>query len=105
VKIVEAMAARAPVAATSLAAEGLDLEPELHYACADEPRELADAVVRLLRDPAERIRLGAQGKALAEARWSLESTARRQADLIGEVVGRTGSPRPGRPAGEAALRT
>ncbi|HET7497366.1 MAG TPA: glycosyltransferase [Candidatus Eisenbacteria bacterium] len=105
VKIVEAMAARAPVAATSLAAEGLDLEPELHYACADAPRELADAVVRLLRNPAERLRLGAQGRALAEARWSLESTARLQAALIGEVVGRVGSSRPERPAGEAALRT
>lgn len=106
VKIVEAMAARAPVAATSLAAEGLDLEPELHYACADEPRGLADAVLRLLRDPAERIRLGAQGRALAEARWSLESTARRQEAWIAEALARpAGRGEPAAGATEAALRT
>lgn len=82
VKIVEAMAARIPVAATSLAAEGLGLEPELHYAGAESARDLGEAVARLLRDAAERLRLAAQGRALAEGRWSLDGMARRQAELI-----------------------
>lgn len=75
VKIVEAMAARVPVAATPLAAEGLDLEPELHYACAESASDLGGEVARLLHQPSERIRLSAQGRALAEARWTLEATA------------------------------
>lgn len=88
VKIVEAMSARVPVAATPLAAEGLELEPELHYACAETPADLAAAVLALLGDPAERIRLAAQGRALAEARWCLQSTAERQEALIAEALGR-----------------
>jgi len=86
VKIVEAMAARIPVVATPLAVEGLALEPELHYACADEAAALGDQVATLLGNPTERLRLAATGRALAEARWSLEATARLQSELIAEVV-------------------
>lgn len=94
VKIVEAMAARAPVAATPMAAEGLDLEPRLHYASAESARELGDAVARLLGDPAERVRLGAQGRALAEERWSLESVTKRQEALIADALAGRDETRP-----------
>ncbi|HLQ67211.1 MAG TPA: glycosyltransferase family 4 protein [Candidatus Limnocylindrales bacterium] len=87
VKIVEAMAARVPVVATSLAAEGLELEPELHYLCADRAEGLGDAVAGLLHAPAERLRLAAQGRSLAESRWSMECVARRQEALIEEALG------------------
>jgi polysaccharide biosynthesis protein PslH len=87
VKIVEAMAARVPVVATSAAAEGLELEPELHYRGADTAEGLGDAVAVLLRDPAERLRLSAQGRSLAESRWSMECVAHRQAALIAEALG------------------
>ncbi|MGE5174811.1 MAG: glycosyltransferase family 4 protein, partial [Hyphomicrobiales bacterium] len=87
VKIVEAMAARAPVVATHLAAEGLDLEPELHYVAAETPEELGDGVARLLDEPAERDRLAAVGHSLAETRWSIEAVSRRQAALIAEALG------------------
>jgi glycosyltransferase involved in cell wall biosynthesis len=86
VKIVEAMAARVPVAATPLAAEGLALEPELHYACADEAAALGNQVAALLGNTAERLRLAAAGRALAEARWSLEAAARLQNSLIAEAL-------------------
>ena len=86
VKIVEAMAARVPVVATPAAAEGLDLEPELHYACAEEPRALGAAVAALLHRPAERVRLAAEGRLLAEARWSLERIALRQDSLIARAL-------------------
>jgi glycosyltransferase involved in cell wall biosynthesis len=90
VKIVEAMAAQTPVAATPMAADGLDIEPGLHYAGAESARELGDVVARLLADPGERIRLAAQGRALAESRWSLESVTRRQEALIAEVLAEAG---------------
>jgi len=86
VKVVEAMAARVPVAATPLAVEGLALEPELHYSAADDAAGLGDRVATLLGDPAERLRLSATGRALAEARWSIEARARLQSALIVEAI-------------------
>jgi glycosyltransferase involved in cell wall biosynthesis len=86
VKIVEAMAARVPVAATSFAADGLCLEPELHYVAADTEAALGDAVAALLLAPAERARLAAAGRSLAEARWSLEGAARLQNSLIADAL-------------------
>jgi len=86
VKIVEAMAARVPVVATSVAAEGLDVEPELHYLAGETPRDLGDSIRKLLKSSAERLRLSAQGRALAEARWCLQSVARRQEELIREAL-------------------
>ena len=86
VKIVEAMAARVPVAATPLAVEGLALEPELHYAAAEDASALGDRVAALLGDPVERLRLAATGRALAEARWSIEAAAKLQSALIAEAL-------------------
>ena len=51
-KIFEALAMARPVVSTTVGAEGLGIEPGLHYTCADQPREFADAVVSLLKDPA-----------------------------------------------------
>ena len=50
-KILEAMALRTPVIATSKGAEGLDVEHGKHLLLADTPQEYADAVVMLLRNP------------------------------------------------------
>ncbi|HKQ19685.1 MAG TPA: glycosyltransferase family 4 protein [Candidatus Eisenbacteria bacterium] len=86
VKVVEAMAARVPVVATPLAVEGLGLEPELHYACGDTGADLGEQVAALLRDRDERVRLAATGRALAEARWSLDVVARLQNSLVAEAL-------------------
>lgn len=50
-KILEAMALRTPVVATSKGAEGLDVVHGKHLLLADTPQEFADAVIRLLHDP------------------------------------------------------
>lgn len=86
VKIVEAMAARVPVVATHLAAEGLDLEPETHYVAGESPADLADGVSALLDSAPERERLQVVGHSLAEARWSIGAVSRRQAELIAEAL-------------------
>ncbi len=86
VKIVEAMAAQIPVVATWLAAEGLELEAGLHYLGGETAAELGKLAASLLRNPKERVRLAAQGRALAESRWSLECVARRQEALIQEAL-------------------
>jgi glycosyltransferase involved in cell wall biosynthesis len=95
VKIVEAMAARVPVVATPEAVEGLELEPDLHFRSAEDPGGLGAAVLSLLFDAAERLRLGAQGRMLAESRWSLDEVASRQERLITLAL---------RPPSQAAVR-
>jgi len=63
-KILEAMAARTPVVATSKAAEGIDARHEEHLLVANTPAAFAEAVCRLLEDPAGAARM-------AERAWHL----------------------------------
>jgi glycosyltransferase involved in cell wall biosynthesis len=58
-KVVEAVANHTYLVATSVAVEFLDPYTRSLIAVTDSPREMADAIIRLLRDPADR-----------EARWS-----------------------------------
>jgi glycosyltransferase involved in cell wall biosynthesis len=57
-KIYEAMAARRPVVATTIGAEGLDYRAGEDIVIADAPGDFANAVIRLLRDPARRSSVG-----------------------------------------------
>lgn len=86
VKITEAMAARVPVVATRLAAEGLGLSPRNHYAASDTAEGLGEQVVALLLAPASRAEMATRGRALAEERWSLESVARIQNGLCATIA-------------------
>ena len=86
VKIVEALAAGLPVISTSIGAEGLGLEPGVHYAEGDRPAELADRAAQVLTDPSMGDRLSGDGRAFAASRWSLETVARRQNELVAEVA-------------------
>lgn len=62
-KILEAMALRTPVVATSKGAEGLNLRHREHLLIADTPRAFADAVLELLRNPLLRETLSANAYA------------------------------------------
>jgi glycosyltransferase involved in cell wall biosynthesis len=79
-KILEALACGRAVVSTSLGCEGLAVTPGQDILVADEPAAFADAVVRSLRDPALRARLGAAGRALVEQRYRWEAIG---ADLGG----------------------
>ncbi len=59
IKILEAMALGKPVVATTLGASGMDAKDVV---IADDPDAFADAVARLIRDPATASRLGAAGR-------------------------------------------
>ena len=50
IKAFEAMAMGCPVVATTIGIEGLDLVPGEHYLLADAASDMADALVRVLRD-------------------------------------------------------
>jgi glycosyltransferase involved in cell wall biosynthesis len=48
----------------------------------DDPQALADAIIRLLSDPAVRTTLGHAGEADARSRFSMETYAARLADVV-----------------------
>lgn len=56
-KILEAMALRTPIVATSKGAEGLDVQHGQHLLIADTPEAFAQGVVRVLKEPGLRQRL------------------------------------------------
>jgi len=68
-KTIDALAAGCPVVTTTLGNDGLGAAPGVHLLVADAPAEFAAAVVRLLRDPALRRRLGAAAARFAAERY------------------------------------
>jgi len=85
-KIFEALAMARPVVSTTVGAEGLGVEPGLHYTSADQPRAFADAVVALLRDPERRAQLGTAGRHLVETCYSWPTIGRAFEQRCEEVV-------------------
>ena len=69
VKILEAFARGIPVVSTTIGVEGIDARAGEHLLVADDPREFADAVLRLLRDPVLAARIAAAGRRLVEERY------------------------------------
>lgn len=63
VKIIEACAYGKPVVSTTIGAEGIDLESETEILIRDNPRDFADACLRLLRDPSLCAEIGSKGRA------------------------------------------
>jgi glycosyltransferase involved in cell wall biosynthesis len=85
-KIFEALAMGKPVVSTGVGAEGLPLEPGVHFLRADEPAEFARAVVSLLGDPGRRKTLAMAGRRLIEERFSWAQVAREFEARCLEVV-------------------
>jgi sugar transferase (PEP-CTERM/EpsH1 system associated) len=82
VKILEAFAMRKAVVSTTVGYQGLDVESEKHLLVADQPEAFAEAVIRLLHNPAQRIDLGNAGRALVEEEYSWEQSALRLLDIV-----------------------
>ena len=89
-KILEAMALRSPVVATTKGAEGLDARSGEHLLIADTPAEFAAAVVRVLRSPELRRALADNAYELVRARYDWAAVMPRFLDLV-ERVGRSTS--------------
>ncbi|MDQ3071337.1 MAG: glycosyltransferase, partial [Acidobacteriota bacterium] len=72
-KILEGMAARRPVVATTVANEGIGAADGQEIVLADAPARFADAIIGLFQDPARAARIAAGGHALVTTRWSWEA--------------------------------
>ncbi|MEK6235794.1 MAG: glycosyltransferase family 4 protein, partial [Planctomycetales bacterium] len=68
-KILEAGACELPVVSTRIGAEGLELIDGEHYRAADDPAEIADALLDCIRDPKSAAELGTAARAQVERRY------------------------------------
>ncbi|MBQ6644479.1 MAG: glycosyltransferase [Saccharopolyspora sp.] len=84
-KVGESAGFGVPVAGTTLALEGMHLEPERDVLVADDAPGLAAAVVRLLTDDATWSRLSAAGMAGVSAQFGPAVSAAALAELLGTV--------------------
>jgi glycosyltransferase involved in cell wall biosynthesis len=84
-KVLDALASGRAVVSTTMGAEGAQVTDGEHLVIADDPREFADAVVRLLEDPGERRRLGAAARRLAEERYDWRALGDRFEALVSEL--------------------
>ncbi len=88
-KIFEAMAMGKAVVSTSVGAEGLPVQSGENILLADSPKEFADSVVTLLRDPEQRQRLGSAASALVQEKYSWPKVAESFAQILQEVISRS----------------
>ena len=84
-KILEALAMGKAVVSTSVGAEGLDLKDGEEIFIADAPIAFADAVTRLLTDPALRRRTGENGRARVEQDYDWRSIGQKLHTLYTKV--------------------
>ena len=87
-KVFEAMAMGCPIVSTSIGVEGLPLEPGQHYLLADDPKDFAAAVLRLLDDAALRERLTRQAYAYVAEHFSSRVVAKTFEDICAGVATR-----------------
>jgi glycosyltransferase involved in cell wall biosynthesis len=84
-KILEAMAVRTPVVATSKGAEGLDARDGEHLLIADTPDAFAQAIFRLLRDAELRRKIADNAHELVRTRYDWRVILPRFLNLVEQV--------------------
>jgi glycosyltransferase involved in cell wall biosynthesis len=86
-KILEAMALRTPVVATSKGAEGLDARHDEHLLIADTPQSFSESVVRLFKEPGLAQRLADSAFQLVKEKYDWAVVMPRFQSLVDHVVG------------------
>lgn len=86
IKVLEAFARRRPVISTRLGSEGIGAHDGRELLNADTPRELADACIRVLRDPELAASLAEAGHKLWAAEYRADAIRTRIAELAARVA-------------------
>jgi polysaccharide biosynthesis protein PslH len=87
-KVLEALAMARPVVSTTLGIEALEVTNQRELVIADQPAEFAAAVLRLLRDPDARKRIGAAGRELVVRRYTWDACAASYDSLYKQLAAR-----------------
>lgn len=86
VRIVEAMMAGLPVICSSVAITGMDFEPEAEFILADEPKDVAAGIKRLVEDPEFASDMAARAKKAVIDRHAVDVQADRAIELIRDII-------------------
>jgi len=84
-KILESGACRKAVVSTVLGAEGIPVTDGQDILLADEPQAFADAIIRLLRDPDLRRRLGQGLHELVQEGYSVDTLVRQGREILSRL--------------------
>lgn len=85
-KLLEAMAMKKAIVTTTVGAEGIEYQPDVHMLIGDDVEAFADNVNRLFEDEPLRRRLGEHGRALVESTYDWSITGRDIGDLYEQAV-------------------
>ena len=85
-KIVEAMAMGKAIVSTAIGAEGIEAVPGRDILIADDPKDFAEAVGRLLAEPALARQIGNAARQLSETRYAWSSAARALESFFRQVL-------------------
>jgi glycosyltransferase involved in cell wall biosynthesis len=85
-KILESMALGVPVVASHAAARGVDAVPNEHLLVALNDDDYAQAILRLLEQPAERARLSDAGRKRVLSHHTWERSMRRFDEIVARCV-------------------
>jgi polysaccharide biosynthesis protein PslH len=85
-KILEAMALRVPVIATSKGAEGLELQSGKHALIADTPETFAQSTIRVLQEPELRQQLADNAYALLRDKYDWKAVTPQFLELVEKAV-------------------
>lgn len=88
-KILEAMALKTPVVATTKGAEGLDLSAGKHLMIVDEPEAFAEACLDVLKSRELRAKLADNAFQVLQAQYSWQSVMPRFLRLVDDAAGNT----------------
>jgi sugar transferase (PEP-CTERM/EpsH1 system associated) len=86
-KVLEAMAMGLPVVGTTSATQGVEGESGRDYLVADDAREFADAVRRLLREPSRAREVGRNARRFVEKNYDWEVVFRPLDDILERCAG------------------
>ncbi len=85
-KLVQAMACELPVVATRVANEGIRGLAGENILVADDPKAMAENVIRLLRDASLRERIGSAARHFVETHWTWEANFENFERILREVA-------------------
>lgn len=80
-KILQAFGMSKAVVSTSVGCEGIDAKDGENIVIADEPRQFADSIIKLLKDKQLRQKLGENGRLLVQEKYDWKAIARKLEEI------------------------
>jgi glycosyltransferase involved in cell wall biosynthesis len=88
IRIIEAMMAGLPVVCSSVAIAGMDFEPGKDYLPADDPKETAEAIKKLVENPQLAAEMAQNARRAVTERYGLEVQSERVLEMFSAILNR-----------------